>query len=75
MHRTVITQLKSMMWEKDASIFVQKLTAFFAEYSTRFPAFMDYMKRNYLDNNGVAAFQPLVFTNMETKNYVESRHN
>jgi len=56
----VPTQLKSIMWEKDTSVFVQKLTTFFAEYFTRFPAFTDYMKRNYLDNNGpthwVAAF-------------------
>lgn len=37
------------------------------------------MKRNYVDNNGpthwVASFQPLVFTNMETNNYVENWHN
>ncbi|EPB91426.1 hypothetical protein HMPREF1544_01748 [Mucor circinelloides 1006PhL] len=59
--------------------FRTKVDSILRKYSTRFPASMDYMKRNYLDNNWptywVAAFQPLVFTNMETNNYIESWHN
>ncbi|KAL7334883.1 hypothetical protein PS15p_200445 [Mucor circinelloides] len=49
------------------------------QHSSLGPGFMDCMKINHLDNNRpkrwVAAFRPLVFTNMDINNYVESWHN
>ncbi|KAF1801740.1 hypothetical protein FB192DRAFT_1281942, partial [Mucor lusitanicus] len=40
---------------------------------------LSYFRRNYIVNDAfkrwVAAYQPHVFTNMETNNYVESWHN
>ncbi|KAI8378855.1 hypothetical protein EDC96DRAFT_571030 [Choanephora cucurbitarum] len=48
------------------------------EYSQH-AAFLIYMERTYLNREKFvhwsAAFQPQVFTNMETNNYIESWHN
>ncbi|KAG2204346.1 hypothetical protein INT47_009388 [Mucor saturninus] len=60
------------------SVFTRKLTAFITENSV-YPAFLQYFKSRYLENDAFmrwsAANQPGMYTNMETNNYVESWHN
>ncbi|CAO3631321.1 unnamed protein product [Mucor hiemalis] len=77
-HKSMIIQLKSMMWEKDTTNFVMKLAHFLTQFAM-YPDFMSYMKNIYFDGAKpalwCAAFQPQVFNNMEAFNFVESWHN
>ncbi|KAG2200827.1 hypothetical protein INT47_001358 [Mucor saturninus] len=74
----IIADLKAMMWERDRPVFTRELTAFISENSA-YPAFLQYFNSQYLENNAFmrwfAAYQPAMYTNMETNNYVESWHN
>ncbi|KAG2197658.1 hypothetical protein INT47_002365 [Mucor saturninus] len=67
-----------MMWERDRPVFTRKLTAFITENSV-YHAFLQYFKIRYLKNDAFmrwpAAYQPAIYTNMETKKYVESWNN
>ncbi|KAG2213121.1 hypothetical protein INT47_011270 [Mucor saturninus] len=73
-----IATLKAMMWERDRPVFTRKLTVFITENSV-YHAFLQYFKIWYLENDAFmrwsAAYQPAIYTNMETNNYVESWHN
>ena len=66
-HRSLITALKKMMWEKDRTAFLVLLQQFITEFLV-YPEFLSYFKRNYLDDDAFvrwsAAYQPQVFTNM-----------
>lgn len=77
-HKSVITVLKKLMWEKNKPAFINMLRSFIFDYQM-YPEFMEYFKKKYLDNDAFtrwsSAFQPQIFTNMETNNYVESWHN
>ncbi|KAI9362667.1 hypothetical protein BD770DRAFT_315986 [Pilaira anomala] len=77
-HRSIITSLESMMWEKDVGKFGRKLSEFFINTAC-YPEFLNYFKINYLDGDKYiqwcAAFQPQIYSNMETNNFVESWHN
>ncbi|GAA5803434.1 hypothetical protein HPULCUR_008916 [Helicostylum pulchrum] len=71
-HRAIITNFKRMMWEKDTSVFLPMLSEFVITYAA-YPDFIQYFKRQYLENDAFmrwsVAFQPQVFTSMETNNY------
>ncbi|KAG2200565.1 hypothetical protein INT47_012351 [Mucor saturninus] len=56
----IIADLKAMMWERHRPVVTRKLTARYLEND----AFMRWS----------AAYQPQVYTNMETNNYIESWH-
>ncbi|KAI8322481.1 hypothetical protein EDC96DRAFT_596411 [Choanephora cucurbitarum] len=75
-HKTMITDLKAMMWEKEQETFLMKIVSFNMKFSQH-TAFLTYMERTCLNCkksvHWSAAFQP--FTNMETNNYIESWHN
>ncbi|CAO3644781.1 unnamed protein product [Mucor hiemalis] len=77
-HRNVITDLKLLMWEKNEEVFLLGLISFRLKYSM-YQDFLNYMDRAYLNRGKFvhwsAAFQPQVFSNMETNNYIESWHN
>ncbi|KAG0184788.1 hypothetical protein DFQ28_010461 [Apophysomyces sp. BC1034] len=77
-HKQVITSLKSMMWERSRSAFTDKLREFYSDFGV-YTDIIVYFKKQYLINDAFmkwsAAYQPQIFTNMETNNYVESWHN
>ncbi|KAG1172622.1 hypothetical protein G6F70_006439 [Rhizopus microsporus] len=77
-HRAIITDLKALMWKKNRVIFLLSLLAFNMKYSM-YTSFLNYMERNYLSREKFvhwsAAFQPQIFSNMETNNFIESWHN
>ncbi|CEP16772.1 hypothetical protein [Parasitella parasitica] len=77
-NREIITDLKTLMWEKNQETFLLKLLAFYTKYS-QYPEFLNYMDRTYLNREKFVhwsfAFQPQVYSNMETNNFVESWHN
>ncbi|KAI9485359.1 MAG: hypothetical protein EXX96DRAFT_603704 [Benjaminiella poitrasii] len=71
---------KEMMWENRKPKFTVKLSQFIQDPEfIRTTKFMEYFKRYYLDNNAfmmwTAAYQPQMYTNTETNNYIESWHN
>ncbi|CEG67520.1 hypothetical protein RMATCC62417_03936 [Rhizopus microsporus] len=76
--RAIIADLKAMMWEKNRETFLLSLLAFNMKYSIH-TSFLNYMERNYLNREKFvhwpAAFQPQIFSNMETNNFIESWHN
>ncbi|KAG2197003.1 hypothetical protein INT47_006950 [Mucor saturninus] len=67
-----------MMWERDRPVFTRQLTVFITENSVSWP-FCSILKSRYLENDAFmrwsAAYQPAMYTNLETNNYVESWHN
>jgi hypothetical protein len=77
-HRAIITDLMTLMWEKNRETFLLSLLAFNMKYSMH-ASFLNYMERNYLSREKFvhwsAAFQPQIFSNMETNNFIESWHN
>lgn len=77
-HREIITDLKALMWEKSQEVFLLSWLAFYNKYD-KYEEFISYMDRNYLNREKFvhwsAAYQPQVFSNMETNNYVESWYN
>ncbi|KAI9484073.1 MAG: hypothetical protein EXX96DRAFT_560786 [Benjaminiella poitrasii] len=74
----VMKDLKVLVHSETPILFSQVLSAFLSKCS-EFTSFIQYFKRNYLDNNWYKhwcrAFQSNYDTNMETNNYVESWHN
>ncbi|CEG65971.1 hypothetical protein RMATCC62417_02637 [Rhizopus microsporus] len=77
-HRAIITDLKALMWEKYRETFLLSLLAFNMKYSMHI-SFLNYMERNYLNREKFvhwpAAFQPQIFSNTETSNFIESCHS
>ncbi|CEG64891.1 hypothetical protein RMATCC62417_01790 [Rhizopus microsporus] len=77
-HRSMIAALKSLMWESSTQMFIQKLLHFQQEFSIH-ADFMVHFTRKYLIDDKFmywsAAYQPQMFTSMETNNYIESWHN
>ncbi|KAG2201845.1 hypothetical protein INT47_004402 [Mucor saturninus] len=74
----IIADLNAMTWERDRPVFTRKLTAFITENSV-YHAFLQYFKIRYLENDAFmrwsAAYQPAMYTNMETNKYVENWHD
>ncbi|CEP13527.1 hypothetical protein [Parasitella parasitica] len=62
-HKDIIADLKALMWERNPEVFLLNLLGF----------------RTYLNVEKFVhwstAFQPQVYTNMETNNFIESWHN
>lgn len=71
--------LKEIMYEKNVHSFHERLTAFNDKWSDTQPEFCQYFEQQWLDNDRykkwAACYQPNVYSNMETNNYVESWHN
>ncbi|KAI9468441.1 MAG: hypothetical protein EXX96DRAFT_105766 [Benjaminiella poitrasii] len=72
--------LKEMMWERRKPEFTVKLSQFIQDPEfIRTTEFTEYFKRYYLDNDAfmmwTAVYQPQMYTNTETNNYIESWHN
>ena len=76
--KSLITSLKSMMWEKDVNEFNRKLAEVFVHYAN-YHEFLNYIKTSYLDGDEFvrwsAAFQPRSFSIMENNSFMESWHN
>ncbi|KAI9480262.1 MAG: hypothetical protein EXX96DRAFT_633530 [Benjaminiella poitrasii] len=73
-------QEHEMIWERRKPEFTVKLFQFIQDPEfVRITEFMEYFKQYYLDNDAfmmwTAAYQPQMYTNMETNNYIESWHN
>lgn len=75
-----MSDLKSLMWDRSKPEFTLKLSSFInnPEY-LHITEFMSYFKQYYLQNDAFtrwsAAYQPQIYNNMETNNYIESWHN
>ncbi|ORE16062.1 hypothetical protein BCV71DRAFT_156406, partial [Rhizopus microsporus] len=70
--------LKTLMWEKNRETFLLSLLAFNMKYSMH-ASFLNYRERNYLSREKFVhwsvAFQPQIFSNIETNSFIESWHN
>lgn len=70
--------LKELMYEQDVTNFHEKLHHFERTWSTSQPSFWGYMERYWISNEKykrwAKSYQPAMYTNMETNNYVESWH-
>lgn len=77
-HKKMMASLKAMMWERSKPEFTRKLREFMIEFA-EYGAFLTYFQKHYLLDDRfkhwTASYQPAIFTNMETNNYVESWHN
>lgn len=77
-HKSLMTALKKMMWERNKATFLDMLHEFVIQF-IMYSEFLNYFKKNYLEDDKFihwsAVYQPQIFTNMETNNYVESWHN
>ncbi|KAG1048091.1 hypothetical protein G6F43_009497 [Rhizopus delemar] len=77
-HKKIITCLKAMMWEKNATEFTKKLPNFIVEFAEH-GFFFIYLRSHYLVDDKFklwpVSYQSTIFTNMEINNYVESWHN
>lgn len=74
-HRQVIADMKKLMWEKDQQTFLLSLVLYNIKYG-EYTSFIAYVDRHYLNREKFvhwsAVFQPQIFSNMETNNYIES---
>lgn len=72
-------QLEELMYEVDVEAFQQKLATFEATWSSQQPSFWNYFRRYWIQGEKylrwAKCYQPAIYTNMETNNYVESWHN
>ena len=81
--RVVIRRrLFELMYEKDINVFHELLRAFVSEFQQSQKPFVDYFNKYWVNSrNGegydrwAACYQPEIYSNMETNNYVETWHN
>lgn len=70
--------LKELMYEQDVDAFHQKLRDFEEKWSTSQSYFWQYFHRYWILDDKfkrwAKCYQPAIYTNMETNNYVESWH-
>jgi transposase-like protein len=74
----IMGELKSIMYEKSVHTFNNNLEIFYEKWSN-YAEFINYFKNEWGTDEKKkmwsAAFQPEIFTNMATNNYIESWHN
>lgn len=70
--------LEELMYGRDVDAFHQKLHEFEEKWSSSQPSFWGYFNRYWISNEKykrwAKCYQPAMYTNMETNNYVESWH-
>ncbi len=75
---TIMGELKLIMYEKNIVEFESKLEIFLEKWK-EYSDFIRYFKREWTQEEKKkmwsAAYQPEIFTNMATNNYIESWHN
>ena len=77
-HKSIIAAFKSLMWESSTQMFTQKLLHSQQEFSVHMDFMAHFTQKYLIDDEFMhwsAAYQPQMFTNMETNNYIESWHN
>lgn len=71
-------ELKSIMYEKLEEALKNKLNLFFEKWAT-YPEFINFFKNEWCAEQKIkkwsAAYQPEIYTNMATNNFIESWHN
>ncbi len=74
----IMGELKLIMYEKSVEAFELKFENFIVKWSL-YPEFVEYFKSEWGTDEKKkmwsAAYQPEIFTNMATNNYIESWHN
>ncbi|KAI8979894.1 hypothetical protein BDB01DRAFT_725434, partial [Pilobolus umbonatus] len=70
--------LKGIMWERNTTEFNRRLVEFLASFGEHIELISYLRTNNFISDSfmrWVCCYQPDVYTNMETNNYVESWHN
>lgn len=74
----VSNDLRDLMYEQDVDMFHQKLDTFEKRWASSQQSFWGYFHRYWISNEKfkrwAKCYQPAMYTNMETNNYVESWH-
>ena len=80
--KNVRERLRALMYEPDENTFQSLLGNFLAYLNRNHTDFASYFQRFWIDSFGgkavnrwAACYQPEIYTNMQTNNYVESWHN
>ncbi|ORE06802.1 hypothetical protein BCV72DRAFT_118659 [Rhizopus microsporus var. microsporus] len=76
--KKAITSLKSLIWERNAAEFNRKLQPFLLDFWS-YTQLISYLCISCFNNDNfkrwAKAYQPAIYTNAETNNYIESWDN